>query len=137
MLATTLNTNEVKQRAGTEVEFQHLAQNDRSTEFGQITETPVGKHRLKVSHQEIGTGVEMRRRSASIITKKVAGVSGTYREIKATVNLDIPVGDLATYDDVKDVLAEVGSFCFTAAGSTTFQYDGSGTGAAALLSGGL
>jgi hypothetical protein len=136
MLSNTLNTNEVKDAAAAEVEFQRLSTNDRKTIFGVITEVPNAPHRLSISHTEIGSGFDTRRRSVVRIDKTVTGADSTPRVVSAYVVLDAPVGDLSATTDIKNVLSELGSFCFTAA-TSTFLYDGTGNGAAALISGGL
>jgi len=136
MLSNTLNTNEVKDASATEVEFQRISTNDRKTIFATITEAPNAPHRLSVSHQETGSGQELRRRSVIRLDKTVTGVSTDPRVVSAYVVLDAPVGDVSATTEIKNVLAELSSFCFTAA-SSTLLYDGTGNGAAALISGGL
>lgn len=133
-LATTLNTNEVKNAAGTEVEFQTSDTEGRIHEYAALSEPPNMKHRLKVSHQETGTGIETVRRSVCRVDKTIAGVSGKPRTISSYQVDIIPVGDLANYDEVKNVNAELGSFIYTT-GGTTFLYDGTGNGASALIAG--
>jgi len=137
MLTNTLNTNEVKNSSGTEVEFSRISTTGRTTEFAQITETPPYPHRLKISHQETGAGVNTRRRSLVRFEKTVAGVSGVPVKIAAYAVLDIPVGNLSAYTEPANVMAELMSFCASLGASTTILYDGTGNGAAALLSGGL
>lgn len=137
MLANTLNTNEVKNSAGTEVEFSRLSTTERATEFGMITETPNLPHRLKVSHQESGSGATKRRRSVIRIDKSVTGVSLATRVVSAYIVLDAPVGDLATTAEMAHVVAELMSFTASLGASTTILYDGTGNGAVCLLSGGL
>lgn len=136
-LPNNLNTNEVKNSAGTEVEFNRISVLDRSVTFAVAGESPNLPHRLKVSHQEIGTGLNLRRRSAVIINKTVTGASGTPREIKVTLTLDFPVGDLGNVTDATNLLAEIMSFCASLGASTTILYDGTGYGAAALINGSL
>lgn len=46
MLSNTLVTNEVKNAAGTEVEFQRISTGTRSTEFAATSETPAAPNRL-------------------------------------------------------------------------------------------
>lgn len=139
MLANTLNTNEIKNSAGTEVEFQRLSSNDRSTLFAQITEAPAFKHRMTISHQESGSGISRRRRSVCRFDKDVAStVDATVTvTISAYLVLDSPVGALIANTEPTNVIAEVMSFCASLGASTTILYDGTGNGAAALLSGGL
>jgi hypothetical protein len=139
MLSNTLNTNEVKNSAGTEVEFQSLSLMDRQRVFAQITETPSLPHRLSISHQESGKGLKSRRRSLVRIDKTVlSGVdSVTPITVSAYVVLDIPVGAMASIAEATNALAELMSFVATTGAGTTVLFDGTGNGAAALLSGGL
>lgn len=137
MLSNTLNTNEVKNSAGTEVEFSRLSSNSRSTEFSQIAETPNAPHRLKISHQESGVGSGLRRRSVVRIDKTIVGVSLQPRTVSAYLVLDAPVGDLSADTEIKNVIAEVLSFCATTGAATTVLFDCTGNGANALVSGGL
>jgi hypothetical protein len=139
MLSNTLNTNEIKNAAGTEVEFSRIATGERSTEFSQITESPSAPHRLKVNHQEIGTGLKKRRRSVIRFDKTVISTvdSQTPVTISAYAVLDSPVGALIASTEMANTLAELMSFMASLGASTTILYDGTGNGAATLLSGGL
>lgn len=138
MLSNTLNTNEVKNRAGAEVEFSRLSTSDRTTEYSQISETPSLPHRLKIAHQETGLGLKQRRRSVVRIDKTVmSGVDATLPvTVSAYIVLDAPIGALNTNTDMADALAELTSFVATL-GASTILYDGTGHGANALLTGGL
>jgi len=138
MLSNTLNTNEIKNAAGTEVEFQSLSIGDRARIFGQVTEVPSLPHRLSVKHAETGAGLKQRRRSLIRVDKTVISSvdSVTPVTISAYVVLDAPVGALTTQTEMANAIAELGSFVFTNA-SSTFLYDGTGNGSAALLSGGI
>lgn len=139
MLANTLNTNEVKNAAGTEQEFQRLKQNDQSTEFGLITELPYTPHRLKIAHSVSGSGASQRRRSLVRVDKTtVSGVDATKTiTTSCYVVLDYPTGLSANGDEAKNVLANILSFCATTGAATTVLFDGTGNGAQALLTGGL
>jgi len=137
MLTNTLNTNEVKDRAGTEVEFTRLSVDARSTVFAQITETPSSPHRLTIQHREVGSGVDLRRQSSISINKTVAGTDGSPVQVLSVFRIDIPIGNLAAYDEAKNVIAEMMSFCASLGASTTILYDCTGNGASALISGGL
>lgn len=77
MLSNTLNTNEIKNAAGTEQEFQRLSQADRETVFGLITESPALPHRLSIKHQESGSGLTKRRRSVVRFDKTVMSTVDT------------------------------------------------------------
>jgi hypothetical protein len=139
MLSNTLNTNEVKNSAGTEVEFSRLSTNDRKTEFAQIAETPSLPYRLSISHQETGTGLKKRRRSLVRFDKtSISGVDSTTPiTTSAYVVLDHPVGASTTSAEAANVLANLMSFIASLGVSTTILYDGTGNGAVALLQGGL
>lgn len=139
MLSNTLNTNEIKNSAGTEVEFSRLSTSARSTVFSQIGETPSLPHRLTISHQETGQLLKARRRSVVRIDKTViSGVdSSTPVTVSAYVVMDIPVGAMTSIAEATNAIAELLSFCASLGASTTILYDGTGNGAAALLNGGL
>lgn len=139
MLSNTLNTNEVKNAAGTEVEFTRLSTSERSTEFAQIAEPPATPHRLKISHQETGSGIAKRRRSVVRFDKSVASTVDATKTVvvSAYLVMDAPIGALTASTEFTNVLAEVLSFCATTGAATTVLFDGTGNGAVALLSGGL
>jgi hypothetical protein len=135
-LSTTLNTNEVKDRAGTEVEFSLISRSGRENVWGKVGELPSYPHRLRLAHEEIGSGKTARRRSVLRVEKSNAGADALGAVIKTSAQLvlDIPVGNSASMDDAKDVLAELTSLVATLA-TNTFLYDGTGNGAAALIGG--
>lgn len=137
MLSNTLNTNEVKNASAVEVEFNRISTAARSTEFAQIAETPNLPHRLKISHQETGSGSTTRRRSVVRFDKTVAGASGLPRTVSAYCVLDAPVGDLGAQTEIKNVLAELMSFLATTGAATTVLFDCTGNGAVALIDGAL
>lgn len=139
MLNDTLNTNEIKDSAGTEQEFSRLSTNARDTEFGLTTETPSAPHRLNVKHTEIGSGLTKRRRSLVRFDKTVAGQVDTDAPvtISAYVVLDIPIGNLTAYTEAKNTLANLMSFISSDGATTTILFDCSGSGAAALVNGTL
>lgn len=139
MLSNTLNTNEIKNSAGVEVEFTRLSIADRKTEFAQIGESPSLKHRLSMSHGETGVGINRRRRSVVRFDKTVMStVDATLPVVvSAYIVLDSPVGALTTSAEPTNVVAELLSFCASLGATTTILYDGTGNGATALLTGGL
>jgi len=139
MLSNTLNTNEIKNSAGTEVEFSRLSVDKRSTVFAQISETPSLPHRMSISHAEIGSGIKKRRRSVVRFDKTViSGVdSVTPITDSAYIVLDAAVGGSSTSAEMANVVAELMSFCASLGASTTILYDGTGNGAKSLLEGGL
>lgn len=139
MLANTLNTNEIKNAAGAEVEFSRLQTSDRTTTFAQIAETYSLPHRLNISHQESGAGLKKRRRSVVRIDKTVISPVDlvTPVTISAYCVVDIPVGAINTTSEVSNALAELMSFLASTGATTTILYDCTGNGAVALVSGGL
>ena len=139
MISNTLNTNEIKNSAGVEREFQRLSSNGRSTEFGLILETPSTPHRLKVSHQETGTGINRRRRSVIRFDRTMVSAwdASKFPTTSAYVVLDRPIGHETNDDNEKEVLANLMSFLATTGAATTVLLDCTGTGASNLLSGGI
>ena len=137
MLSNTLNTNEVKNSAGTEQEFSRLSTSDRQTEFALISEVPNAPHRLKISHLETGSGSNKRRRSLVRVDKTIAGTDTAPVVVSAYIVVDIPVGNIGAMTEPKHVLANLISFCASLGASTTILYDCTGNGADALINGGL
>jgi len=139
MLSNTLVTNEIKNSGGTEVEFSRISTSDRQTVFAAVSETPSAPHRLSIAHQESGNGLKKRRRSVIRFDKTViSGVdSVTPVVVSAYAVLDHPVGASTSNAEAANVVAELMSFMASLGASTTILYDGTGNGAATLLSGGL
>lgn len=137
MLSNTLVTNEVKDSAGSEVEFVRIMTNERQSEFAKVGETPNQPYRMKISHQEIGSGAELRRRSMVRFDKTVIGVSGKPRVISDVHYIDAPIGDISATTDIKNVVANMLSFCATTGAATTVLFDGTGTGAVVIVDGTL
>lgn len=139
MLTNTLNTNEVKNAAGTEVEFSRLSTSQRETVFAQVSETPSLPHRLSIKHQETGKDMKLRRRSVVRFDKTViSGVDSTTPiTVSAYAVLDLPVGAMSAITEGTNVIAELMSFLASLGASTTILYDGTGNGAKSLLEGGL
>jgi len=139
MLSNTLNTNEVKDSTGSEVEFSRLSTSERATVFAKIGESPAAPHRLSVSHQESGAGMKKRRRSVVRVDKTTISTVDSVTPIttSAYAVLDFPIGASTTSAEAAHVLAELMSFLTTTGSGTTVLFDGSGNGASALLNGGL
>lgn len=137
MLSNNLNTNEVKNAAGVEVEFVHNQQDGRKRVFQQVAEAPSLPHRLTINHSETGSGLKLRRRSMNRIDKTVISTvdSVTPVTISFIAILDSPVGALLTNAEMKNVLAEGLSFNASTGATTTILYDGTGSGAVSLLEG--
>lgn len=139
MLSNTLVTNEVKNAAGTEVEFSRLSIGVRSTEFSAVSETPSKPNRLNIQHSESGTGINRRRRSVVRFDKTDTGQVDTETTMKASayIVLDSPIGNQTSNALPTDVLAQLMSFVASLGATTTILYDGTGNGSTALLTGGI
>lgn len=139
MLSNTLNTNEIKDAAGTEVEFTRLSSDGRKAEFKKITESPALPDRLLISHIETGSGLNRRRRSVVRFDYTSAGEVDTTQNVKSSAYLvgDFPVGNLTAVTAPKAVLARLMSFVASLGASTTILYDCTGNGADCLINGGI
>lgn len=137
MLPSNLTTNEVKNSAGTEVEFNRLSTADRSVVFAQVGEAPNAPHRLKVEHQENGVGSKRVRRSLVRVDKTVSGADGTPVVFSSYMVVVSPVGNIASLAEAKNVTAELMSFVASLGASTTILYDCTGYGADAAVNGSL
>lgn len=138
-LPTTLNTNEVKDSAGAEQEFQTIAVSDRKHVFAKIGESPAYPHRISVLHTESGSGMRLVRSGVVRIDKTVISSvdSITPVTITALCRLIAPIGALATNAEMINVLANLNSFVASKGATSTILFDGSGYGSAALLEGGI
>lgn len=140
MLSNTLNTNEIKNSSGTEQEFQHLEfPPGRKRTFALIGESPSQPHRLSISHQEVGSGVNLRRRSVVRFSRKTLSQvdSVTPVETLAYLVVDSPVGAMTSSTVLTDLLANLVSFVASTGADTTIKFDGTGNGAQVLLNGSL
>jgi hypothetical protein len=138
-LPTNLTTNEVKDASGTEVEFTRLGVDASGRlKFYAASAAPNKPHEISIAHRFVGDGTSRRRQSVIRIEKTLVGddIVGSSSKTIAQVTLDAPVGLEDDVSPFKDVLAELGSLVFTNA-SSTFLYDGTGNGAAALINGTL
>lgn len=134
-LALVLNTNEIKNSAGTEVEFTRKSTQGQTVEYAQITEAPNRQHRMRLAHQMLGTGEDERRRSNLRFSKEITGVSGKVRTVTWSLTMDIPTGDIADYTEPKNLMAEGLSFCASTGADTTIKFDCTGNGADAIVNG--
>jgi hypothetical protein len=139
MLPTTLNTNEVKDRTGTEQEFGRIETSDRQLIFSLLTEVPSKPHRITVSHTESGVGTLRRRRSLVRVDKSISGEVDTAKieRVSAYAVLDSPVGNLNATTELANTVANLVSFLASRGASTTILFDGTGCGAEALINGSL
>lgn len=134
-LPLVLNTNEIKNSAGTEVEFTRKSTQGSTVEYAQTNEAPNREHRLRLANQTLGTGEDERRRSNLRITKEVTGVSGKVRTVSWSLTMDIPTGDISDYTEPKNLMAEGLSFCATTGAATAVLFDCTGYGADAIVNG--
>lgn len=139
MLNNTLNTNEIKNAAGTAVGFTRVSTGTRNTEFASLTESPARPDRLKISHLETGSGFTRRRRSVVRFDyNHVSDVDSTKTvTTSAYMVLDAPVGAVVSTTPLKDTLARLISFCASLGANTTILYDCTGNGAVVLTRGDL
>jgi len=140
MLSNSLNTNEIKNAAGTEEEFQSIDVGPGRTRiFAKIGEIYSRQHRLKIQHLETGSGLKLRRRSNFRFDKTVISDVDlvTPASIMFGVTIDIPVGLLVATTEVDNVCANGMSFLSSDGTSTTILFSGAGNGAKALREGSL
>jgi hypothetical protein len=138
-LPANLVTNEVKDRAGTEVEFLFREEVGRSREYMKSGEVPSLPYRLKVQHREVGKGASLIRQSnVTILGTLLSQVDLiTPVQVRESRTLYVPQGHLTDLNVVKDIAAFMNSFCATLGAGTTVLYDGTGYGSAALINGTL
>ena len=139
MLPNSLNTNEIKNSSGTEVEFSRLSTSDRETIFAKIGEVPSLPIRLGIKHQETGSGIRLVRRSVCRFDETALSEVDSITPVTASIYCVavIPVGHLETLALPTRVMAYQMSFLASLGASTTILYDGTGNGAQALLNGSL
>lgn len=134
-----LITNQIKDAAGVEVEFnrRRIASGSEPTEFRQVGEPPAYKNQMLLSHQESGSGIDKRRRS--VIRFNLESASEIDPTITASdscyIVLDAAIGKHTGTTAQKKVLAQCMSFVASDGSSSTILYGGTGTGAVALLTG--
>jgi hypothetical protein len=139
MLPNLLNTNEVKDRNGTEVEFQRIDTTGRTTEYAQLAETPAYPRRINIRHREVGSGTEKRRQSqVRFSVTKPGGVDSTKAVTPfVQVTAEYPVGNSTSSNDLKDLLAHMVTFFAYDAANALKVYDGTSNGSSVILDGSL
>lgn len=139
MLSNTLNTNEVKDSAGVEVEYQRLWTEGRTTVFAKIGESPNLEDRFAIKHAESGVGIKRRRRSVVRFDKtSLSTVDATLPvTTSAQLTIDSPIGAVTTDAELTNTLARLISFIASTGATTTILYNGTGNGAVALREGSL
>jgi hypothetical protein len=140
MLPDSLNTNQIRNSAGTEIEFEiHEGPVGRLRKWRQVAMIPYLGHYLTVSHQEVGSGLKLVRRSLVRFDKTVLSTVDnlTPVTISAYTVLVAPVGALATLAEPTTVLAELHSLNASVASATALTLDGTGNGSIALINGSM
>lgn len=136
-MISSLKTNEVKQRAGTEVEFDWSRSDGRSVTLSAVVAAPSQPHTLKISHEETGSGTSRRRRSVCRFDKTIPGQVDIAATMKGSgyIVLDLPVGQMLDATLAQDLVAQLLSFVGTTGAATVVLFDGTGTGAIPLING--
>lgn len=135
MLTNTLDT-QIKNATGTSVPFERVRTEGGLTRFKNVLAPNNAEADFVISHQEIGVGIK--RVQKSVVRFNLTGSSdidvGSLGVTSSWIVLNHPLGLFLTDDQAKAVLAMLGSFVFTANG-TTMLLNGTGNGAAALING--
>lgn len=139
MLPQHLQTNEVKDRLGAEVEFLRTSNPVAGVVFEKSGQQPAYPVRLTFSHSFVGAGLKRVRRSLLRIDKVVvSNVDASLPVIITSYKVDIvPIGAITGLNDVTDVQAHMMSLIASKGASTTILYDGTGYGAEFALNGTL
>lgn len=135
MLPTSLNTNEIKNAAGVEVEFERQFTEGRKTVFEKKNKVPNRPHLITVQHSTSGKAAALRRRSNVTTSQDVDGADANVTFIRVSTTVDIPEGNLSNLDAVKDVLANHISGLASTGADTVVKFDCTGTLAQSLLNG--
>lgn len=143
-LPTNLTTNEVKNAAGVEIEFNRLgalSSNPRSLEFAYASEQPARPFRMAWAHQELGTERARIRQSVqkTNYTVPTTNLVDTTRSTTVTVQtkVTVPIGNLTSLADVKDAVAAHVSALASRGADSTILFNCTGVGAEALVNGSL
>jgi hypothetical protein len=135
MLPNTLNTNEIKNNAGTGTSFTRRSISESATEFNYTTEAPNKPVRMDIKHTETGVGLNKRRRS--LIRFDYSHLSSVDATLivkdSLYVVLDTSVGHHVDNTHPTILLAYMNSFMASLGASTTILYDGTGNGARVLM----
>lgn len=139
MLSDLLNTNEIKNYSGVEVEFSRYTIGPTSTEFRAIAASPSLTPVLKIGHTESGKGIDRIRRSVVRFDYPAIGQVDINKSCMSsfyTVGV-VPIGQLTDFNIPKMPLAFLMSFLATTGAGTTVLFDGTGNGAKVVLEGSL
>jgi len=142
-LPANLNTNEVKNSSGVELEFlrvgPHKSNPTRSLEFQHSLEVPSSPFRIIFSHAEQGDERNNIRRSLfkTFYTVDAASLVDITipSKIIATTVLQVPQGNLKDFVAVKNVMAAHGSCLMSRGVDSTILFNCTGIGAEVLTLG--
>lgn len=139
MLSNSLNANQIKNSAGTGVNFSHLDMCGRKRIFAKDGESPSLWHRLSINHAEIGAGKNRVRRSNVRVDYQVLSEVDLVTPVFVSVYTVavLPVGHLTALTAPTLALANLNSFMSSLGANTTILYDGTGSGTQVLLTGGM
>jgi len=140
MFPVALNTNEVKNSLGTEVEFQLWDKPSRGLIYQKTGESPAYTSRIGVNHAEVGTGLNKRRRSRLYCAIESPNeVDATAPKVTNLVYAvaDVPIGGTLLFTQITLAMAHLNSLLSSRGVSTTILYDGTGVGAESLINGSL
>lgn len=139
MLSDLLNTNEIKNYSGTEVEFSRWTIGPTSTEFRAISANPSLTPILRIGHTESGKGIDRVRRSVVRFDYPAIGMVDTTKTCMSSAYCVgvVPIGQLTDINYPKMPLAMLMSFLATTGAATTVLFDGTGNGAKVILEGSL
>lgn len=139
MLPTNLTTNEVKNAAGTEVEFLGYDNPDRGRIFAKSGETPAYPERVKFQHLSTGKGVNKRRRSVMRVDISSLSEVDSLTVITDSVYVvgDFAEGHHTTTTKQGLALAHVIALLASDGSNTTVKFDGTSTAGGFFISGTL
>lgn len=133
MLSNTLVTNEVKDAAGVEVEFERISMSGQQTIYRKVGEAAGLPYRLTISHSRSGKDNNAIRSSVVRFDVTSENTAGVKVATEAHVVLRFPEGVADNYDDAKKCLAHLMSFIANTGADTAIKFDCTGNGAATLL----
>lgn len=137
MLPANLTTNEIKNSAGSEVEFLHQKWLPNGVVFAKSGESPSLQQRITVNHAETGSGLRLLRRS--VVRVDYSFLSQTDLSSVVTDSFyAVAVINSGHHTDLvvpTHACAYLNSFLSSQGATTTILYDGTGYGAAALING--
>jgi len=137
MLNAILNNNEVRNAAGTAIIMQSQGTVGRTHTYTYVGSDPRLVTTLTIKHQEVGTGARLVRESLVAAETCSIGADGvTIVKSRAQLKVSAPIGAVNSMAPVTDAVAYLLSFVGTT-GTSTLLYNGTGTGAAAVLAGAI